>query len=131
MLRNGYLHSGSTLAELARNAGLDAAGLEQTVRDYNRTAGQGVDQQFGRGTTTFNRYLADPQNLPNPCVAPIGEGPYYALKVIMGDLGTFDGINTLFSNDELHTTLARGPLLGLAGKLPPLTNLLWRRAAGP
>lgn len=44
---------------------------------------------------------------------------------------TFDGINTLFSNDELHTTLARGPLLGLAGKLPPLTNLLWRRAAGP
>ncbi|SEL74181.1 2-octaprenyl-6-methoxyphenol hydroxylase /2-octaprenyl-3-methyl-6-methoxy-1,4-benzoquinol hydroxylase [Pseudoxanthomonas sp. GM95] len=43
---------------------------------------------------------------------------------------TFDGINRLFSTDELHTTLARGPLLGLAGKLPPLTALLWRRAAG-
>ncbi|PZP59944.1 MAG: 2-octaprenyl-3-methyl-6-methoxy-1,4-benzoquinol hydroxylase [Pseudoxanthomonas spadix] len=43
---------------------------------------------------------------------------------------TFDGINRLFSTDELHTTLARGPLLGLAGRLPPLTDLLWRRAAG-
>ena len=42
----------------------------------------------------------------------------------------FDGINRLFSNDELHATLLRGPLLGLAGKLPPLVNLLWRRAAG-
>ncbi|TMN20296.1 UbiH/UbiF family hydroxylase [Pseudoxanthomonas sp. X-1] len=43
---------------------------------------------------------------------------------------TFDGINRLFSTDELHTTLARGPLLGLTGRLPPLTDLLWRRAAG-
>jgi 2-octaprenyl-3-methyl-6-methoxy-1,4-benzoquinol hydroxylase len=43
---------------------------------------------------------------------------------------TFDGLNTLFSNDELHATLARGKLLGLAGRLPPLTRLLWSRAAG-
>ncbi|KRG71240.1 UbiH/UbiF family hydroxylase [Pseudoxanthomonas dokdonensis] len=42
----------------------------------------------------------------------------------------FDGINRLFSNDEMHTSLLRGPLLGLAGKLPPLVNLLWRKAAG-
>ncbi|MFT3761859.1 MAG: UbiH/UbiF family hydroxylase [Pseudoxanthomonas sp.] len=43
---------------------------------------------------------------------------------------TFDGINRLFSNDEMHLTLLRGPLLGLAGKLPPLTGLLWRKASG-
>ncbi|MCL6712017.1 UbiH/UbiF family hydroxylase [Pseudomonas sp. R2.Fl] len=42
----------------------------------------------------------------------------------------FDGINRLFSNDELHLTLLRGPLLGLAGRLPPLANLFWRRASG-
>ena len=42
----------------------------------------------------------------------------------------FDGINGLFSNDHVHRTLLRGPLLGLAGKMPPLTALLWRRAAG-
>jgi 2-octaprenyl-3-methyl-6-methoxy-1,4-benzoquinol hydroxylase len=43
---------------------------------------------------------------------------------------TFEGINRVFSNDEMHLTLLRGQLLGLAGKLPPLVNLLWRRASG-
>ena len=38
--------------------------------------------------------LADPANQPNPCVAPVQTGPFYAVKVIMGDLGTFDGIKT-------------------------------------
>lgn len=42
----------------------------------------------------------------------------------------FDGINRLFSNDALLPTLLRGPLLGLAGKLPPLTHALWKHAAG-
>ncbi|WFC41135.1 UbiH/UbiF family hydroxylase [Pseudoxanthomonas sp. SE1] len=42
----------------------------------------------------------------------------------------FDGINKVFSNDEMHLTLVRGPLLGLAGKVPPLVDFLWRHAAG-
>lgn len=42
----------------------------------------------------------------------------------------FDGINRVFSNDAMAATLLRGPLLGLAGRLPPLTAALWRRAAG-
>jgi succinate dehydrogenase/fumarate reductase flavoprotein subunit len=94
LVRSGYLSKGSTLAELARNAGIDAAGLEETVRSYNVDAARGEDTEFGRGTTSFNRYLADPENEPNPCVAPIGKGPYYAVKVVMGDLGSFDGIKT-------------------------------------
>ena len=94
LIRNGYLIKGDTLAELAKNAGIDAAGLEATVRDYNVGAVQGEDPAFGRGRTAFNRYLADPENKPNPCVAPIQSGPYYAVKVVMGDLGTFDGIQT-------------------------------------
>ena len=93
-LRNGYLIKGNTLAELAHNAGIDPEGLERTVRDYNVGAVKGEDPAFGRGTTTFNRYLADPENKPNPCVAPVQTGPFYAVKVVMGDLGTFDGIQT-------------------------------------
>lgn len=93
-IRNGYLIEGKTLAELAANAGIDAAGLEQTVREFNAGAVQGQDPAYGRGRTTFNRYLADPENTPNPCVAPVAKGPFYAVKVIMGDLGTFDGIKT-------------------------------------
>ena len=43
---------------------------------------------------------------------------------------TTDVLNRLFSNDEMHLTLLRGPLLGLAGKLPPLVDFFWRHAAG-
>lgn len=93
-LRNGYLVKGETIAELAQNAGIDPVGLEKTVRDYNVGAAKGEDPAFGRGRTAFNRYLADPENKPNPCVAPVQKGPFFAVKIIMGDLGTFDGIQT-------------------------------------
>jgi succinate dehydrogenase/fumarate reductase flavoprotein subunit len=94
LVRKGYLHRAPTLRVLAQQTGIDADSLEQTVREYNVGAAEGVDRQFGRGTTSFNRYLADPEHGPNPCVAPIGDGPYYALRVVIGDLGTFDGIVT-------------------------------------
>jgi len=93
-VRNGYLKRAATLRDLAAAAGIDADGLERTVRDYNEGAAQGVDRAFKRGTTAFNRYLGDPDHKPNPNVAPIRTGPYYALKIIMGDLGTFDGLTT-------------------------------------
>lgn len=93
-IRNGYLLTGNSLKELAQAAGIDADGLESTVNDYNLGAIEGKDLQFGRGATAFNRYLADPDQSPNPCVAPILNGPFYAVKVVMGDLGTFDGIQT-------------------------------------
>jgi succinate dehydrogenase/fumarate reductase flavoprotein subunit len=102
LLRKGYLVKGRSLAELAQKAGIDSAALEKTVRDYNAGAAHGSDMQFGRGTTSFNRYLGDPAHQPNPCVAPVGKGPYYALKVIMGDLGTFDGIRTSVCGEVLR-----------------------------
>ncbi|NML31124.1 FAD-dependent oxidoreductase [Paraburkholderia antibiotica] len=111
LLRNGYLSKGNTLAELARHAGLDGAALETTVKRYNADAAHGEDREFGRGTTSFNRYLADPEHKPNPCVAPIGDGPYYALKVEMGDLGTFDGISTKVTGEVLDD--AGTPIDGL------------------
>ncbi|TWI02704.1 2-octaprenyl-3-methyl-6-methoxy-1,4-benzoquinol hydroxylase [Luteimonas cucumeris] len=42
----------------------------------------------------------------------------------------FDGINRVFSSDGVAATLLRGPLLGLAGRLLPVTHGLWKRAAG-
>jgi succinate dehydrogenase/fumarate reductase flavoprotein subunit len=101
-VRNGYLSRGQTLTELAAHAGLNAAGLEATVRTYNVGAEVGEDAEFERGRTVFNRYLADASVKPNPCVGPIGKGPYYALKVIMGDLGTFDGIRTTAVGEVLR-----------------------------
>jgi len=42
----------------------------------------------------------------------------------------FGAINALFSNDAMAPTLLRGPLLGLAGKMPEVARALWRHAAG-
>jgi hypothetical protein len=93
-LRNGYLRTAPTVRALAGQVGIDADGLERTVHLYNEGAIIGEDREFGRGSTAFNRFLGDPECKPNPNVAPIGNGPYYALKLFMGDLGTFDGLTT-------------------------------------
>ncbi|MEJ2803063.1 FAD-dependent oxidoreductase [Comamonadaceae bacterium PP-2] len=111
LLRNGYLSKGRTIEELAHRAGIDPVALAATVREYNIGAVDGIDRQFGRGTTSFNRYLADPEHRPNPCVAPIGQGPYYALKLVMGDLGTFDGLRTSVQGEVLDG--AGSPIPGL------------------
>ena len=100
-IANGYIQKGATLAELAGRAGIDPAGLESTVAAYNEHAVRGEDPEYGRGRTAFNRYLADPEHKPNPCVGPIENGPYYALKIIMGDLGTFDGLKTTVNGQVL------------------------------
>ena len=100
-LRSGYLRKGRTLEDLARACGIDARGLEETVTAYNRGAREGRDPDFHRGETSFNRYLADPENRPNPCVAPVAQGPYYAVKLEMGDLGTFDGLKTTVAGEVL------------------------------
>ncbi|WID96666.1 FAD-dependent oxidoreductase [Bosea vestrisii] len=93
-VRNGYLRRGATLADLAGAAGLDPRGLETTVARYNRDAERGEDPEFGRGRSAFNRFLGNPDHKPNPNVAPIRKAPFYALRIVMGDLGTFDGLTT-------------------------------------
>jgi succinate dehydrogenase/fumarate reductase flavoprotein subunit len=93
-LKSGYLLRGGTLAELAGKAGIDAVQLNETVEAYNVGAVEGKDPQFRRGWRVYNRFLGDRTHQPNPCVAPVVQGPFYAVKVVMGDLGTFAGIRT-------------------------------------
>jgi succinate dehydrogenase/fumarate reductase flavoprotein subunit len=93
-IRSGYIKVGRTVAELARNCGIDPQGLERTVADYNLHARKGEDPAFGRGSTPYNRQGGDPANTPNPCVAPIERGPFFAVKVVPGSFGTFAGLKT-------------------------------------
>lgn len=90
---SGYLMKGKTLAELAKATGIDAAGLEATVKRYNENAKRGVDPDFHRGENVYNRYLGDP-DAPNACIAPLDQGPWYAIRLHLGDLGTYAGIRT-------------------------------------
>lgn len=114
-LRNGYLKTGRTLADLAQACGIDPQGLETSITAYNASARKGEDPAFHRGATAFNRYLADPEVTPNPCVAPIDTGPFYAVKIIMGDLGTFDGLETTVEGQVLDRQGAAIPGLYAVG----------------
>jgi succinate dehydrogenase/fumarate reductase flavoprotein subunit len=93
-LRNGYLKSGASIAELATKLGIAPATLEHTVAEFNRHAAKGEDPAFGKGSKAYNRYQGDASVTPNPCVAPLEHGPYYAIKLVIGDIGTFAGLVT-------------------------------------
>ncbi|HSX91873.1 MAG TPA: FAD-dependent oxidoreductase [Hydrogenophaga sp.] len=93
-LRNGYLKSGASIAELATKLGIAPTTLEHTVAEFNRHAAKGEDPAFGKGSKAYNRYQGDASVTPNPCVAPLEHGPYYAIKLVIGDIGTFAGLVT-------------------------------------
>jgi succinate dehydrogenase/fumarate reductase flavoprotein subunit len=93
-LRSGYLKRGPTLTELAKHAGIDAGGLQATVAEFNKAASEGRDPRFGKGSRAYNRYQGDALHGPNPCIAPLERPPFYAIKLVIGDLGTYAGIKT-------------------------------------
>ena len=91
-LKTGYLKRGNSIADLARNIGVDAATLQATIERFNQHARHGDDPEFGKGSKAYNRYQGDALNTPNPCVRPIETGPFYAIKLVIGDIGTFAGL---------------------------------------
>ncbi len=110
-LRTGYLKRGNTVEDLARQIGVEPAALKATIDGFNQHARNGDDPAFGRGSKAYNRYQGDAQNLPNPCVRAIEAGPFYAIKMVIGDIGTFAGLAV----DE-HTRVlnaSRQPIKGL------------------
>ena len=92
--RMGYLVSAPTIAALAGKCGIDASGLASTIAAINADADRSEDRAFGRGSTRYERVLGDAERSPNPCVAPLVEGPFHAVRVIPGALGTFAGLLT-------------------------------------
>jgi len=92
--RMGYLTSAPTLRQLAEQCGIDPLQLEGTVARYNVGARYGRDEEFGRGTTRYERALGDAEHAPNPCVAPLLQAPFHAVRVIPGALGSFAGLMT-------------------------------------
>ncbi|SEA65092.1 FAD-dependent oxidoreductase [Paraburkholderia sartisoli] len=92
--RSGYLKRANSVVELAMQCGIDPQGLASTVAAWNTYAKEGTDPQFHRGSTPYNRVQGDARHTPNPCVAPLEAGPFYAVKLLPGSLGTFAGLAT-------------------------------------
>jgi hypothetical protein len=92
-IKSGYLSRGDSIDELARAAGINSERLVRTVEKVNDDARHGTDE-FGKGSTSYQRLLGDPEFRPNPCVGEIKDGPFYAVKILPGDLGTYFGLVT-------------------------------------
>ncbi|MEH2483464.1 succinate dehydrogenase/fumarate reductase flavoprotein subunit [Nitrobacteraceae bacterium AZCC 2146] len=94
-LKDGYLVSAPTLAELAGRLEIDPAALTETVARFNGFAASGIDPDFGRGGTDYQRITAgDLSHKPNPCLGPIARAPFYAVRLYPGDIGAATGLVT-------------------------------------
>ncbi|MTB87161.1 FAD-binding protein [Aeromicrobium senzhongii] len=86
----GVVKKADSLEKLAADLGMPA--LPQSVQRFNDLCASGHDDDFGRGDSAYDRYYGDPGIKPNPCLGPIDKGPYYAVQVVPGDLGTCGGV---------------------------------------
>ncbi|MCP8687587.1 FAD-dependent oxidoreductase [Marinobacterium sedimentorum] len=94
-LQDGYLSCGNTLHELADRLGIDGNGLAQTVSTFNDYAKTGVDADFQRGSTRYERANGDAGHTgPNPCLGALETGPFYAVRLYPGDIGSSAGLVT-------------------------------------
>ena len=92
--KHGTVKKAATLAELAAEIDVPADALEETVRRFNGFAATGVDADFHRGESAYDKYYSDPRVRPNPSLHAIDDAPFYAVKIVPGDLGTKGGLVT-------------------------------------
>lgn len=92
--KEGVVVRADSLAGLAAKVGLPEGALEATVERFNGFARTGVDEDFHRGESAYDKYYSDPTVKPNCSLAPIEKGPFYAVKIVAGDLGTKGGLVT-------------------------------------
>jgi succinate dehydrogenase/fumarate reductase flavoprotein subunit len=100
-LRSGYVKIGQTAEGLAEACGIDPVGLADTLANFNAPAIDGEDPEFNRGSDAYQRFNGAPGHKPNPCVAPLATPPFYAVRVVPGELGTFAGIATNANAQEI------------------------------
>ena len=100
-----------TIEGLASLMGVDETGLMDTVEKVAKYSKTGVDEDFGSGSTSYDKYYGDPSVSPNPCLAPLSKAPFYAFPVYPGDIGTKGGVDVDINAQALNK---KGrPILGL------------------
>ncbi len=105
------LRSAGSIAELAGMIGVPKENLTVTVENFNRHAEAGVDPDFARGESLYDRYYGDPAVQPNSCLAPVAKAPFYAIPIQPCDIGTNGGMVTDANAQVLDS--ANAPIPGL------------------
>ncbi|HBK52301.1 MAG TPA: 3-oxosteroid 1-dehydrogenase, partial [Pseudomonas sp.] len=125
----GYLYQATTTQALALAIGVDPQVFSQTLAQFNSDASNGIDRAFGKGGNSYNRYMGDPQHTPNPCLAPLTKGPFYAIRIHTGDLGSARGLVT---NADANVLNRSGlPIPGLYAVGNDMNSLMKGTYPGP
>ncbi|MGO1048966.1 3-oxosteroid 1-dehydrogenase [Crossiella sp. CA198] len=90
----GVVRKADSVEALAGQIEVPADALKSTVDRFNGFARTGRDEDFHRGESAYDRYYGDPRQRPNPCLGAVQKGPFYAIRVVPGDLGTKGGLRT-------------------------------------
>ncbi|MCX6395974.1 MAG: 3-oxosteroid 1-dehydrogenase [Propionibacteriales bacterium] len=93
-LKEGVIVKAGSIEELAEKIEVPVAELTATVERFNGFASTGVDEDFHRGESAYDKYYSDHTVKPNPSLGAIDQGPFYAVKIVPGDLGTKGGLVT-------------------------------------
>ena len=92
-MESGLVQRAPTIAELARRIDVPPTALSETAERFNRFARQGRDEDFHRGESAYDRYYGNP-DYPNPNLGEVSKPPFYAFRLVPGDLGTKGGLLT-------------------------------------
>jgi 3-oxosteroid 1-dehydrogenase len=93
-LKSGVIVKASSLESLAERIEVPADALAATLERFNGFAETGVDADFHRGESAYDKYYSDRTVKPNPSLHRIDQAPFYAVKIVPGDLGTKGGLVT-------------------------------------
>jgi 3-oxosteroid 1-dehydrogenase len=91
---SGYMKKADTVEELATMLNMDPAALRATVDRFNGFVVKNHDDDFSRGDRAYDRWLGDKYHAKNASLGSISEGPFYAVPVVPGDVGTYGGVVT-------------------------------------
>lgn len=94
LIRQGYLLEADTIQGLASKIGIDVMTLNVTIEEFNHHARDGKDPFFQRGESAYDGSQGDFGHQPNPNLAPIEGGPYYALALYPGSISSVLGLET-------------------------------------
>jgi 3-oxosteroid 1-dehydrogenase len=94
LIEKGAIKKAATIADLAKEIGVDPQGLATTIERFNHFAAKGLDPDFGRGQSEYNDCLGDPGYRPNAALGPLDRAPFYATEIFPGDVGTCGGVIT-------------------------------------
>lgn len=89
---SGFLKKADTIEELASMLSIDPATLRGTIDRFNLFVEKNHDDDFNRGERAYDRWLGDIYHEKNASLGSISQGPFYAVEVVPGDVGTYGGV---------------------------------------